>query len=345
MDIPAYGVILDLGESNTFNSILQSLLAYSKFTELVLFNTEYKNKPILRSLQKIYEKQIQHKCMVQPKTLHELLDNEMDELTTMDNQKEIIEQFIKILGSQFRLIANGKVRFGRNVAKYFSVLRSLIQAKNNCLPHRNIEFLQNEYTYLRNRNINEIIRTTSLCVWNKATEHQSSKIMDLFYGQFLTTYRCGGCTYNDYKFENFCVYDLQEYSGNNLDELLTKAREAVMVNDMNCKMCGGCEITKQKIIIKEPQCMIITLNPKKPMNISEELSMITFSTIIKEKPECSYNLFALTTHDVSAGYQSYTKRINQWHKYTTANGRYVGLSSVENIKNVKPTSMFFTLHP
>jgi len=344
MDIPAFGIIMDLGETNTLNSVLQCMLAYEKFTELVLFNIEYKTKPMLNALQEVFEKLVQYKCIVKPKTLYSIIDQETV-ISTSTDPKYIIESFIEQLGKTFRLDDPGKVRFSKNVAQYFSVLQQLNQAIDNNLPQANKDHLNNEYLFLRNKHINEILNTTSLCVWNKACENISSKILNLFFGQKLVTTRCSSCTYNDYTFKMFSVFDIPDGSSDqiqhSMEELMSKASDVIDTTDC-CKMCSKAKCTRQTVIMKNPKCLIVRLGKKNPLVISTDFNLTTFNNIVDPQLKITYRLFALTCVD-GANYSTYSKRGDQWHRYSSNNGNCITISSISNIKIKQPTLLFYTM--
>ena len=340
MNIPAYGVILDYGETNVLNSILQCLTGISKMVELFLFNNEYLkgDKNIMSVIKTLSEKQVKNKCIIQPKSLYGFLN-----LPKSDDLLTVYRYWIEdIISQQFQFQSSVKVRFSSNVANYFSILSELRNAIENDLPKANIEYLNNKYLSLRNNNINDILYTSAECIWRKELDHRSSQISDIFYSQLLVTTRCESCTHNKYDFETVTAIELDQYEGNTIEDLLTQFMKENQV-DSKCVVCDAEECYQQKLIIRAPQCLVLSV--KQEITLNESIMVKTFTDVInKASNPATYELMAFNHNSGSLGYDSFVKRYDVWNKYTTHDGNIIKISSIQTLNGMKPMLMFYVIN-
>lgn len=176
--------------------------------------------------------------------------------------------------------------------------------------------------------------------WAKAYRHEYSSIVELFYGQFISTITCPDCGTQSTTFEPECCFQLPIplKRGNSKEPLklidcwrkFTELETMDKDNLYNCDKCKESKkATKQMALWKTPEILIIQLKRFRTHNnhsakISDlvtypiELNLAEFCSSY-DKLKSRYVLYSVCNHQGATGgghYFSYSRDVdNKWRKY------------------------------
>ena len=196
------------------------------------------------------------------------------------------------------------------------------------------------------KNKTDVLMIESIKSWNNSFKKSYSKIVELFYGQYLSCVKCMTCGYESNTFEPFSIIQLPIKEGfNDINDCFShfvKTEKLEKDELWDCSKCHSCEESHKKILLwKSPFILIIQLkrfdylhNCKINTNISYPLTNFNLTNYIDgyDKMESLYNLVGIIEHIGSLGGGHYISHIknknNKWYTYNDNNVSELNKQSV-----------------
>ena len=220
-------------------------------------------------------------------------------------------------------------------------MKQLKKAESFELPSSNFQVLKSEYKKYRSLYRTEIIYTSVNCLWRDEQRSKSLKLMELFYGQFVDTTVCNECMYQQHDFETYNMIKQNKASKESVvfDTIMELVSDKEKVNT-KCNNCGSIDSTKQRLVIRAPTILILSLMEGQKFTLETFVNLNTFTSITNSENGNLYKLqsFIIETNGVLT---SYTQRNDKWYKYTTKTGNCIDLLSIEQLKHIQPKMIFY----
>jgi ubiquitin carboxyl-terminal hydrolase 8 len=198
------------------------------------------------------------------------------------------------------------------------------------------------------KNKTDRLMIESIKSWQKSFKKTYSKIVELFYGQYLSEIKCLNCGYCSYTFDPFSIIQLAiNHKDDNLDDCLNNFVKIEKLDDdcnWKCDKCNICNKSEKKLLLwKSPKVLIIQLkrfdftrDRKIKNNIDFPLENLDINKYIGgyNKSESIYNLCGIIEHmgNTNEGhYISHNLNSNgNWYTYNDENVYEISKSDVTN---------------
>ena len=184
------------------------------------------------------------------------------------------------------------------------------------------------------KNKTDKLMIKSIKSWNNNFNKGYSKIIEIFFGQYLSIIRCLDCNYESYTFDPFSIIQLSINEGDdNLDDCFQKFVLSEKLDDdcmFKCDKCHSLNNSEKKILLwKSPNILIIQLKRFNYMTNSKIDTFIEYPTnnldINKyiegyDKNNSLYKLYGIIEHISSymngGHYVAHIKNSNnKWYTY------------------------------
>jgi ubiquitin C-terminal hydrolase len=187
--------------------------------------------------------------------------------------------------------------------------------------------------------------------WKNDFMKQYSKVIDMFYGQFITVLQCTDCTERSFNYDPFSVWNLQlTKKTKTLQDCLRLAIEIEQLDKENGWTCDHCHVKncalKRTKVLVPPHILTIVLNRfdhrqqkvDYPIAIPETLDLAEYSLNARDQLPKHYQLYGAVHHigSLSGGhYWAHCKDVSgTWYSFNDHSvaqlspDKYVNESSV-----------------
>jgi ubiquitin carboxyl-terminal hydrolase 8 len=200
------------------------------------------------------------------------------------------------------------------------------------------------------KNKTDRLMIESIKSWEKSFKKGYSKIVELFYGQYLSEVKCLHCGYCSYTFDPFSIIQLSmnnDYS--NIEDCLNNFVKSEKLDEeynWRCDKCKDNNDSEKKILLwKSPKVLMIQLKRfdffqgcKIQHNMKFPLKNLELSKYIEgyDKTESIYNLCGIIEHSggIHGGhYVSHNINSNgKWYTYDDTNISEISRSNIKDIQ-------------
>ena len=198
------------------------------------------------------------------------------------------------------------------------------------------------------KNKTDRLMIESIKSWEKSFKKGYSKIVELFYGQYLSEVKCLSCGYCSYTFDPFSIIQLSmnnEY--NNIEDCLNNFVKTEKLDEEYNWRCDKCKInndSEKKILLwKSPKVLMIQLKRfdflqgcKLQNNMRFPLRNLELSKYIEgyDKTESKYDLCGIIEHigGINGGHYI-SHNINSNGKWYTYNDESITEISRDDVKS------------
>lgn len=280
------------------------------------------------------------------------------------SEDEVLNSYVKLLNGIWE--ANSPIipkSFKKNINKK-------LKKYNTSLQHDSNEFLLDFLDLLNSNLINKKVKISSNNIysnkyikqanntWNEYFNNTSTVISELFYGQYIKSYKCRGCNENMYKtFEPFITLNLHCNRGCDVNDLIREHfnRDYIYTN---CKECSGEYIDKEyelnTEILKCPEILILTINRfnndltknNKNIKINNTIDLCDYISISGESSidkSTVYELNSIICHtgDLNDGhYNAIIKNDKEWYCFDDCN---VNKYDITKLDDSTPYILFYEI--
>ena len=196
------------------------------------------------------------------------------------------------------------------------------------------------------KNKTDLLMIDSIKSWNRSFKKNYSKIVELFYGQYMSIIKCISCGYESTTFDPFSIIQLPIQSDFTcLDDCFkhfVKTEKLDEEQHWECEKCKDCKESHKKILLwKSPPVLFIQLKRfdyhrgrKLNKSIDFPLDNFDITNFIEgyDKMDASYTLKGIIEHMGSMGGGHYVAHIknsnNKWYTYNDNRVNEINISTV-----------------
>ena len=359
VSIPIPGII-NLGNTCFMNAVIQCLFNAKQFRLFVIddiifekINTKYlKNKKETISFQinilfkGMYTDSMAVKPVSFARTFFSTCKNM--QIYNQEDSHECLTTIIDIIKEETSRKVQMSLKCNSKIVKYKQMYNKYMELKENKTSLMDLEKIKKDLLRIKEEDRADILSIKSMINFKKNYENSFSDILEMFYGQFISSLECKQCGYNSDKFDSYSIIDLEipterKQQSYTLDQCLDNYIKTEKLNDdeqWHCPKCKEKVDSEKKIMLWSiPNYLIIHFkrfetnkNSIKKINtlINFPLNNLDVKKYIHEKnitnnssnKEYLYDLDSVIYHSggFNGGhYFTSCKRNNSWYIFNDSN--------------------------
>ena len=214
--------LTNLGNTCYMNAVIQCIYHIEDLTNVLskkgninYIKSKSINNSIFVQLNNFFQKYKMETNSISPTPLRNtiMIKNSMFRNFLQHDSHELLLYLYDEITTEVSRSVNMNIKCNKNILEYKSIYKKLNESKHNKQLHSRYK---KQLNILKKKYIKDIYIIKSLHSWKTFFEKNYSDLIDLIYGQLLSSISCDECYYMSIKFEPFTILSLEIPDKNNI---------------------------------------------------------------------------------------------------------------------------------